>query len=332
MTSKNKEKKENARKTREQGEQGDDKNKGMQSDKTTRECTANTLALCGIKFTLQIIWTGSSKESGVCCPRKEVVAQSTDGFSPKFRFHALDCWNIGYAHLLSKNLKVGIYETVILPVVLYGCETWTLTLREGQKLRVFENKVLRKIFGAKRDEVTGEWRKLHNAELHALYSSPGIVRNTKSRRLKWAGHVTRMGKTRNAYGVLVGRPEGRRILSGCGNLREDNIEIDLREVGYDGREWINLAQDRDQWRAHVMAAMNLRVLHKSCVIRRKIHVSAHTMPYSTQSTSLVYTGQQKILLSTKRFLCHLYPPPDFLVGAHIGTYIGFFPISDNEFE
>ncbi|KAJ4446022.1 hypothetical protein ANN_12708, partial [Periplaneta americana] len=99
--------------------------------------------------------------------------------------------------LLSKNLKVRIYKTVILPVVLYGCETWTLTLREG----VFENKVLRKIFGAKRDEVTGEWRKLHNTELHVLYSSPDIIRNIKSRRLRWAGHVARMGDSRNAYRV-----------------------------------------------------------------------------------------------------------------------------------
>ncbi|KAJ4427766.1 hypothetical protein ANN_25419 [Periplaneta americana] len=103
--------------------------------------------------------------------------------------------------LLSKNLKVRIYKTVIFPVVLYGCETWTLTLtlREEQRLRVFENKVLRKIFGAKRDEVTGEWRKLHNAELHALYSSPDIIRNIKSRRLRWTGHLARMGESRNAY-------------------------------------------------------------------------------------------------------------------------------------
>ncbi|KAJ4445157.1 hypothetical protein ANN_06958 [Periplaneta americana] len=106
-----------------------------------------------------------------------------------------------------QNLKVRIYKTVILPVVLYGCETWTLTLREEHRFRVFENKVLRKIFGAKRDEVTGEWRKLHNTELHALYSSPDIIRNIKSRRLRWAGHVARMGESRNAYRVLVGRPE-----------------------------------------------------------------------------------------------------------------------------
>ncbi|KAJ4437496.1 hypothetical protein ANN_17641 [Periplaneta americana] len=114
--------------------------------------------------------------------------------------------------LLSKNLKVRIYKTVILPVVLYGCETWTLTLREEHRLRVFENKVLRKIFGAKRDEVTGEWRKLHNAELHALCSSPDIIRNSKSRCLRWAGHVAHLGESRNAYRVLVGRPEGKRPL------------------------------------------------------------------------------------------------------------------------
>ncbi|KAJ4429076.1 hypothetical protein ANN_26077 [Periplaneta americana] len=107
--------------------------------------------------------------------------------------------------LLSKNLKVGIYKTVILPVVLYGCETWTLTLREEQRLRVFENKILRKIFGAKRDEVTGELRKLHNAELHTLYFSPDIIRNIKSRRLRWGGHVARMGESRNAYRVLFSK-------------------------------------------------------------------------------------------------------------------------------
>ncbi|KAJ4442491.1 hypothetical protein ANN_04077 [Periplaneta americana] len=152
--------------------------------------------------------------------------------------------------LLSKNLKVRIYKTVILPVVLYGCETWTLTLREEHRLRVFENKVLRKIFGAKRDEVTGEWRKLHNTELHALYSSPDIIRNIKSRRLRWAGHVARMGESRNAYRVLVGRPEGKRPLERPRRRWEDNIEMDLREVGYDDRDWINLAQDRDRWRAY----------------------------------------------------------------------------------
>ncbi|KAJ4450740.1 hypothetical protein ANN_02170 [Periplaneta americana] len=112
--------------------------------------------------------------------------------------------------LFSKNLKVRIYKTVILPIVLYGCETWTLTLREEHRLRVFENKVLRKIFGAKRDEVTGEWRKLHTTELHALYSSSDIIRNIKSRRLRRVGHVARMDESRNAYSVLAGRPEGKK--------------------------------------------------------------------------------------------------------------------------
>ncbi|KAJ4431034.1 hypothetical protein ANN_19627 [Periplaneta americana] len=132
-------------------------------------------------------------------------------------------------NLLSKNLKVRIYKTVISSVVLYGYETWTLTLREEHRLRVFENKVRRKIFWAKRDEVTGEWRKLHNTELYALYSSPDIIRNIKSRRLRWARHVGRMGESRNAYRVLVGRPEEKRPLGRPRRRWEDNIKMDLRE-------------------------------------------------------------------------------------------------------
>ena len=116
------------------------------------------------------------------------------------------------SRLLSKKLKVKTYKTIILSVVLYGCETWSLTLREEHRLRVFENKVLMKRFGAKRDEITGEWRKLHNVELHSLYFSPIIVRNLKSRPLRWAGHVARMETSRNAYRVLVGKPEGKRSL------------------------------------------------------------------------------------------------------------------------
>ncbi|KAJ4450327.1 hypothetical protein ANN_01747 [Periplaneta americana] len=123
--------------------------------------------------------------------------------------------------------------------------------KEAEKLRAFENKVLRKIFWAKRDEVTGVWRKLHNTELHALYSPPDIIRNIKSRRLRWAGHVARMGESRNAYRVLIRRPEGKRPLGRPKRRWEDNIKMDLREVGYDGRDWVNLAQDRAQWRAYV---------------------------------------------------------------------------------
>jgi hypothetical protein len=96
---------------------------------------------------------------------------------------------------ISKNLKIKIYTTVISPVVLYGCETWSLTLREERKLRVFENMVLR-IFGPRRNEVTGEWRRLHKEELNDLYTSPNIVWVIKSRRMRWDGHVARMGKER----------------------------------------------------------------------------------------------------------------------------------------
>ena len=107
---------------------------------------------------------------------------------------------------------IEIYRTIILPVVLYGCETWSLTLGEERKLRVFENMVLRMIFGPRRDEVTGEQRRLHNEELNALYCSPKILRVIKSRRMRWAGHVARMGEEREVYRVLVGKPEGRRPL------------------------------------------------------------------------------------------------------------------------
>ena len=97
------------------------------------------------------------------------------------------------SRLLSKNLKIKIYRTIILSVVLYGCETWSLTLRKERKLTVFENMVLRRIFGPRRDEVTVEWRRLHNEELNDFYSSPNTVRVIKSRRMRWAGHVARMG-------------------------------------------------------------------------------------------------------------------------------------------
>jgi len=167
--------------------------------------------------------------------------------------------NLLSSRLLSKNLMIKIYRTVILPVVLYGCETWSLTLREKRKLRVFENMVLRRIFGPRRDEVTEEWRRLHNKELNDLYSSPNIVRVIKSRIMRWAGHVARMGEERGVYRVLVGKPEGRRPLGRPRRRWADNIRMDLQEVGCGYMDCIGLAQDRDGWRTLVSAIMNLRV-------------------------------------------------------------------------
>src|SRR5215475_7649015 len=132
---------------------------------------------------------------------------------------------------LNNNLYVliciKIYRTIILPVVLYKCETWSLTLREECRLRVFENRVLRRIFGPKRDEVTGKWRKLHNEELSDLYSSPNIIRVIKSRRLRWAVYVALMGDRRGAYRVLVGRPEVKRPLGRPERREWDNVKIHL---------------------------------------------------------------------------------------------------------
>jgi hypothetical protein len=133
--------------------------------------------------------------------------------------------------LLSKYTKIKIYRIIILIVVLYGCETWSLTLREEHRMRVFENRVLRRIFGTKRDGVTGEWRRLHNEELNDLYSSPNIIWVIKSRRLRSEGHVARMGEGRGAYRILVGRPEGRSLGRPRGRW-EDNIKMDFQEVGW----------------------------------------------------------------------------------------------------
>jgi hypothetical protein len=126
---------------------------------------------------------------------------------------------------------------------------------------VFENRVLRRIFGPKRGEVTGHWRKLHNEELHNFYSSPDIIRQVKSRGMRWAGHVARMREERKVYKVLVGKPEGKRPLGRPRRRWEDGIRMDLREIGLGGDvDWIRLAQDRDRWRAVLSAVMNLRVL------------------------------------------------------------------------
>ena len=124
---------------------------------------------------------------------------------------------------------------------------------------MFENRVLRGIFGAKMDEVRGEWRKLHKEELNDLYSLPNIVRVVKWRRMRWAGHVARMGQGRGVYSVLVRKPEGKRPLGRPRRRWEDNIKISLQEVGGGCEDWMELAQDTDRWRALVSTVMNLRV-------------------------------------------------------------------------
>jgi len=154
------------------------------------------------------------------------------------------------SRLLSKNLKIKIYRTVILPVVLYGCETWSLTLREERKLRVFENMVLRRIFRPRRDEVTGEWRWLHNEELNDMYSWTNIVRVIKSRRMRWAGHVARMGEERGCIG------------SWWGNRRET---------------W-KCARQETVLR---LAVLNLCKLHQPLIIAKMLHAVFNRILYKT---------------------------------------------------
>ena len=149
------------------------------------------------------------------------------------------------SRLLSKHLKIEIYRTIILSVVLYGCETWSLTLREERKLSMFKNMVLRRIFGPRRDEVTGDWRKLHNEELNELYSSPNNVRVIKSRRMRWAGHVARMGEERGCIG------------SWWGNRREGDHWGDL---GVDG--WIILGWISRRWNVGIWTGLGWSRIEK----------------------------------------------------------------------
>jgi hypothetical protein len=128
---------------------------------------------------------------------------------------------------------------------------------EEHRLRVFENRVLRRIFGPKREEVTRGWRNLHNEKVHNMYSSPSITRMVKSRRTRTAGHVAQMGVRRNAYTILVRKPEGETQLRRPRHRWVDNIKMDLRDTGWGGVDWIGLAQDRDQWRILANMAMNL---------------------------------------------------------------------------
>jgi hypothetical protein len=148
------------------------------------------------------------------------------------------------SRLLSKNLKIKIYKKIILSVVLYGCETWSLTLREECRLRIFENRTLRRIFGPKKDENV-EWRRLRNEELHSLYRSPTTDRLIKSRRLSWTGHVARMEEGMSAFKILTGKPYVKRPLGRPRRRWEDNIIMDVEEISINAGNWVNSVQDRD---------------------------------------------------------------------------------------
>jgi len=150
---------------------------------------------------------------------------------------------------------------MILPVVLYGYETWSLILRQDHthRLRVFENRVRRRIIRRMREEAAGGWRRLRNEELYNMYNWPNIVRVIKSRNMRWVRNVARMGAMRNAYNILVGKPERKRPLGKPRRRWEYNIRIDLREIGLEGVDWMHLVQYTDQWRPLLSTVMNLRL-------------------------------------------------------------------------
>ena len=162
-----------------------------------------------------------------------------------------------------------MYKTVILPVVLYACEIWSLTLEEECRLREFENRILSRIFGPKRDE-NRKWRRLHNVELHSLYRSPNIVRVIKSTSLRWVGHVDRMEEGRSAFKILTVAPTGKRPLRRPRRRWEENIRMDLKEIGIHTGNRVDSAQDSYYWRALVNAAFNLWASQDIKAIRKRV--------------------------------------------------------------
>jgi hypothetical protein len=161
--------------------------------------------------------------------------------------------------LLSKNLKIKIYKTIILPNVSYRCETWSLTLREEYRLRVFDNRVLRRTYGSKREEVAGGWRRLHSEELHNLFVSPNVITVIKSRRMRWVGHAAQMEEMRNACNSFVRRPEEKGPHARLRHRWDDHVRMDLRVTGREVVDWMHPAQDRDQQQAPVNTVKHLQL-------------------------------------------------------------------------
>jgi len=163
--------------------------------------------------------------------------------------------------VLSRRTKVQAYLTIIRPVVIYGSETWRLTKELERRLQVFENSVMRRICGPVRDALTGEWRRRHNAELREITRIPTIVEIITSQRMRWAGHVARMGPEREMGNILRGRPDGRRPVGRPRMRWADNLERDMESLGVeDPADWWNIAQDRSRWKQLVMAARDRRGL------------------------------------------------------------------------
>jgi hypothetical protein len=158
-----------------------------------------------------------------------------------------------------KNLKIKVYNYIIYLLFYMGMKLCLSHTEEKHGLRVFENRVLRRTFGDKREEVVGGWRRLHNKELHNLYASPYVIRVINSRRMRWAGHVTRMGEIRNSYKILIEKPEGKRPLWRPRRRWEHNIRMDHREMWLKGVDWIHLPQDGDKWQGAGNTILNLRV-------------------------------------------------------------------------
>jgi len=165
--------------------------------------------------------------------------------------------NLLSSSLLSKTLNIKIYRSIILPVVLYWCETWSLTLREVRRLRVFKNRVLRRVFGPKRDDLTGNGEYYIMRSL-GIFTPYQYCAGGKIEKNEVGGACGAYGGARGVHMVLVGKPEGKRPLGRPRRRWEDNIKMDLEEVGGDG-DWMELAQDRDRWRALVNTVMNFRV-------------------------------------------------------------------------